>query len=143
AVNMADTARKRGIRIDLHALEAALGVPVVETVAVKRGGARALVEQLDADVVPRPATTVAGDDLHAEGRRLLARAVHMPERTARTDEALDRVLLHPLVGPLVLAATMFLIFQAVFAWAAPLQDALSGAVAALGAWSAGLLPDGP
>jgi ferrous iron transport protein B len=145
AVNMADTARKRGIRIDLHTLQADLGLPVVETIAVRRGGAHALVEQLDAGAlpVPPPVDAASAGDLHAQVRQLLARAVHMPERTARTDEALDRVLLHPVAGPMVLAATMFLIFQAVFAWAAPLQDLLAAGVGALSAWSAALLPPGP
>ena len=40
AVNMMDAARRRGIAIDLGVLERELGVPVVETVAVKHGGAR-------------------------------------------------------------------------------------------------------
>src|SRR5690606_42039892 len=58
------------------------------------------------------------------------------------DEALDRVLLHPVAGLLVLVLTMFLIFQAVFAWAAPLQDTLAGWVGSAGEWLAALLPEG-
>ena len=47
AVNMADVAQRRGITIDLEALQRELGVPVVGTVAVKRHGARALVERIE------------------------------------------------------------------------------------------------
>lgn len=47
ALNMVDAAQRRGIRIDRVILEQLLGVPVVETVAVRRHGARALLEQLD------------------------------------------------------------------------------------------------
>ncbi|HEY6943021.1 FeoB small GTPase domain-containing protein, partial [Dokdonella sp.] len=43
ALNMIDAAHKRSIRIDTAALESALGMPVVETIAVKQGGAAALV----------------------------------------------------------------------------------------------------
>jgi ferrous iron transport protein B len=143
AVNMADTARKRGIRIDLHALQDALGMPVVETIAVRRGGARTLVEQLDGTAPPPVPSGTADTDLHAQVRALLDRAVHMPERTARIDDALDRVLLHPVAGLLVLAGLMFLIFQAVFAWAAPLQDGLALAVGASAEWTSAMLPDGP
>ena len=143
AVNMADTARKRGIRIDLAALQRELGMPVVETVAIRRGGAAALVEQLDAGNALAVAPAGEAADLHGDVRRLLERAVHMPTRTSHIDEKLDRIALHPIVGPLLLAATMFLIFQAVFAWAAPLQDLLAGAVGATGTWLATLLPDGP
>ena len=48
AVNMMDAAKRRGIDIDLAALERELGVPVVATVAVRRDGARELVAMLDA-----------------------------------------------------------------------------------------------
>jgi len=142
AVNMIDVARRRGIAIDLAQLSSEVGVPVVETVAVRRGGAAALVARLDAGLPPPPQSADAGD-LHAEVRRLLALAVRMPSRTAAVDEAIDRVVLHPVLGLGLLALVMFTVFQAVFAWAAPLQDALGGVISALGGGIAGLLPDGP
>src|ERR1700754_2065652 len=40
ALNMSDVAKQRGYRIDRAALERALGVPVIETVAVRVGGER-------------------------------------------------------------------------------------------------------
>src|SRR5882762_2196908 len=47
ALNMSDVAKQRGYRIDRAALERALGVPVIETVAVRAGGERELVEAID------------------------------------------------------------------------------------------------
>jgi ferrous iron transport protein B len=38
ALNMMDAAARRGIRIDVAALSQRLGMPVIETIAVKRGG---------------------------------------------------------------------------------------------------------
>jgi ferrous iron transport protein B len=144
AVNMADAAHRRGIRIDLQALSEALGVPVVETIGIRRGGARQLVEVLDRGDIPTPPAMDIPDDLslHQQVRELIAKAVDMPSPTAHIDEALDRVLLHPVAGLLVLVLTMFLIFQAVFAWAAPLQDTLAGWVGSAGEWLAALLPEG-
>ncbi|QQP98733.1 ferrous iron transport protein B [Lysobacter enzymogenes] len=146
AVNMMDAAKRRGIGIDLAALESELGVPVVATVAVKRGGARELVATLDqvaaAPHEPR-ARLAEGADLHAETRRLLALTVTMPTRTAKIDDALDRWLLHPVLGLLSLAVVMFLIFQAVYAWATPLMDAIEAGTAWVGAHVGELLPDGP
>src|SRR4249919_1498383 len=52
ALNMMDAARKRGIEIDVAALSHRLGIPVVETIAVQRGGDKALVEQLDGAIPP-------------------------------------------------------------------------------------------
>jgi Fe2+ transport system protein FeoA/GTP-binding protein EngB required for normal cell division len=48
ALNMMDEARQRGIAIDVPALQAALGLRVIETVAVQRDGAAALAAALDA-----------------------------------------------------------------------------------------------
>ena len=154
AVNMADVARRRGITIDLDVLQRELGVPVVETVAVKRNGARALVEQIDRLVaephVPRVHLAEGSDPgaasaqaLHQETRRLLAAAVGMPTRTARIDDALDRWLLHPVFGLMALAVVMFLIFQAVYAWATPVMDAIDATTAWLGGAVGAALPQGP
>ncbi len=154
ALNMMDAARRRGIEIDVAALARELGVPVVETVAVRRDGARDLLAQLDAiggaAQQPRqalPGTGEPGVDpgaaLHAETRRLLAMAVAMPRRTAAVDDALDRWLLHPVFGLLALALVMFLVFQAVYAWATPLMDAIEAATGWLGATVGASLPEGP
>ncbi|HYM87270.1 MAG TPA: ferrous iron transporter B [Pseudoxanthomonas sp.] len=146
AVNMADVARRRGVTIDLGVLERELGVPVVETVAVRRNGAKALVEQIDRLAaephVPRRQLP-EGADLHQETRRLLSAAIGMPTRTARIDDVLDRWLLHPVFGLLALALVMFLIFQAVYAWATPMMDAIEAATGWLGGVVGAALPEGP
>jgi ferrous iron transport protein B len=48
ALNMSDLAHDRGYRLDRARLEQELGVPVVETVAIREGGERALLERLEA-----------------------------------------------------------------------------------------------
>ncbi|WP_242107096.1 ferrous iron transporter B [Luteimonas aquatica] len=149
ALNMADVAARRGIRIDREVLEAELGVPVVETVAVRRHGAKALVERIESLVeagrLTAPSVEPPADEnaYHEETRRLLSLAVSMPARTARIDDTLDRWLLHPVFGLLALIVIMFLIFQAVFAWATPMMDAIDAGTAALGAWVGSVLPEGP
>jgi len=143
ALNMMDAAARRGIRIDIAALERELGIPVIETVAVKRAGARALVERIDGPLPPLPPTGDADLDLHAEVRRLLAATVSMPTRTAATDDAIDRIALHPLWGLVLLGVLMFLIFQSVFSWAEPLMDGIENGIKALGGWSVAALPEGP
>ncbi|HEX8446852.1 MAG TPA: FeoB small GTPase domain-containing protein, partial [Sphingomonas sp.] len=57
ALNMVDMAKRDGLTIDVAALSAALGVPVVETVAVRRQGMDALKTAL-ADVVGDGTRTV-------------------------------------------------------------------------------------
>ncbi len=146
ALNMVDAAQRRGIVIDRQALEHALGVPVVETVAVRRHGAQALVEKIDA-LAPQlaaPAATPPEDgNYHALVRQILAAAVQMPERTSRIDDALDRWLLHPVFGLATFIVLMFLIFQSVYAWATPVMDLIDAGTSALGAWVGSVLPEGP
>ncbi|CAD0329348.1 ferrous iron transporter B [Xanthomonas hortorum] len=146
ALNMVDAAQRRGIVIDLPALEQALGVPVVETVAVRRGGAKALVERIDAQaahLVAPTATPPAGGNYHAQVRQILSASVTMPTRTSRVDDALDCWLLHPIWGLVTLAVVMFLIFQAVYAWATPVMDLIDVGTAMLGEWVGTTLPEGP
>ena len=146
ALNQSDAAERRGIRIDADALARELGVPVLSTVAVRHGGAQALVEAIDrGGERPHPPTRTldADADPHAEVRRLLSLAVAMPSRTARLDDALDRWLLHPVFGLATLAVLMFLMFQAVYAWAAPLMDAIDAGTAWIGAQATAMLPAGP
>lgn len=146
ALNMVDAAQRRGIQVDVAALERELGVPVVETVAVRKQGAKALVERLNAMVphldapVPGPE---GGIDYHAKVREILSVAVRMPARTAKIDDALDRWLLHPVFGLISLAVVMFLIFQAVYAWATPLMDGIEAGFAWLGTLVGSVLPEGP
>ncbi len=142
ALNMSDAARRRGIRIDVDKLQARLGIPVVETVAVRHGGAAELTRCLEGDV---RAVVVAEDstDLHVQVRELIAEAVSMPRRTAEIDDAIDRIVLHPALGLVLLATIMFLIFQAVFSWAEPLMEAIEIGIAHLGTWVGSALTSMP
>ncbi|HZF96988.1 MAG TPA: ferrous iron transport protein B, partial [Pseudoxanthomonas sp.] len=109
------------------------------------------IERMAADPHPPQASLLENPDfaadpeqaLHDETRRLLAATVSMPTRTARVDDALDRWLLHPVFGLVALAVVMFLIFQAVYAWAAPVMDLIDTGTGALGGWVGGVLPEGP
>jgi ferrous iron transport protein B len=146
ALNMMDTARRRGIVIDVAALQQRLGLPVVETIAVKRGGAQGLIARIDGEVPTaapeQPDDAASRTELHAQVRELLHATVRMPRATASLDDALDRWALHPVFGMAILAVLMFLIFQAVFSWAEPLMDGIEVGILALGGWLTQALPPG-
>jgi small GTP-binding protein domain len=91
ALNMIDAAERHGIRIDRDKLEQELGIPVVPTVAVRRGGVRALAERLEGPP-PLASTRVQppGADLHAEVNRSVARG-----RPATADQHHGRRLHRP------------------------------------------------
>ncbi|MFP5485360.1 MAG: ferrous iron transport protein B [Gammaproteobacteria bacterium] len=150
ALNMSDAARRAGIAIDRALLERELGMPVVETVGIRKGGAHELLQWLDGwrpagPVHARPWEPQGVEQVlrtQQEARRILRLAVREPEGLPQVDEALDRVVLHPFWGTLLLACTMFLMFQAVFSWAAAPMDAITGTVDALGQWLQARLPEG-
>jgi ferrous iron transport protein B len=143
ALNMMDAAKKRGIQVDVAALSQQLGIPVIETVAVKKGGTKGLVTYLDqslSSVQPMPGPVP--EDLHGEVRRLLGAAVVMPRRTSEIDDTLDRIFLHPVAGIAILVAVMFVVFQAVFTWATPMMDGIEALFAWLGDMAVQYMPEG-
>ena len=142
-LNMMDAAKRRGIRIDTTRLATELGVHVVECIAVKPEGIAALTTVLDQPLpAVAPPLLSPDDDLHAEVRRLLSSCVLMPTQTDARDDALDRVLLHPVFGLVWLAVLMFFIFQAVFSWAEPFMNGIEWAVSTLGQIATTGIPPG-
>ncbi len=153
ALNMADLAEKRGIRIDPAALSAELGLPVVSTIAVQRDGVESLVELFDDKNIWRAASPVMsgaqapdsqasehGD--HVAVRQILQK-LGLDEIVPHTaSDRIDRVVLHPVVGPLLLAAVLFLVFQAVFAWATVPMDLIEAGAGAIGKLASESLADG-
>jgi ferrous iron transport protein B len=143
-LNMTDLARARGVNVDVKALSRALGVPVVSTVAVRGGGGDALFRLLDAKLPSALPAACAGsviDDYRQVKDILTTLGLDRVPAHASTDRA-DRVLLHPLVGPLLLFALLFLIFQAVFAWAEAPMGWIESATALLADAIGHVLPDG-
>ncbi len=142
ALNMMDAAAQRGIRIDVDALSRELGLTIIGTVATRINGASDLVAYLDRNAADHVAPETVPDDLHSEVRRLLDIAVVMPTRTSKIDDALDRFFLNPIFGLPLLVVLMFVIFQAVFAWAAPLQDGIEGGFGYLAGLAGAHMPEG-
>ena len=152
ALNMADVARAHGLDIDVARLQTELACPVVETVAVQHNGHAALVQQLQTLLAtplgaaqPKPADTAprSAAELQREVRRILALVAPKAPRLGRFQHRIDAVAMHPVWGLLVLAAVLFLIFQAVFTWATLPMDLIKDAMAAVSAWITGAMDDGP
>ena len=152
AVNMADVARAQGLKLDLQRLELELGCPVVETIAVQQKGHLQLVELLEARFeaylstqrpslgMPAPASPEA---LQRDVRRILAAVLSGNESRGRFQHRLDAVVMHPVWGLMVLATVLFLIFQAVFSWAAYPMDAIKELMTVAGEWTLAQMPEGP
>jgi ferrous iron transport protein B len=157
ALNMSDVAAQRGYQLDRAALERALGVPVVPTVAVRAGGERELVEAIDAYgfaqralarepaplAPPAPASAAEIEATQREVRRALTDSGYRVPARLKALARLDAVVLHPVAGPVLLASVLFLMFQAVFSWAKAPQNLINAGVQSLSAWLTAVLPAGP
>ncbi len=153
ALNRMDVAKRRGVSIDVQRLSKELGVAVLPTIAVRSGGADALIRAIEpgqwhALRTAGPISWSAPNTEDAEQtqndlRGLLEAVGYRAPPDNRLGEKIDGVLMHPLYGMLALAAVMFLMFQAVFSWAETPMDLIERGMAALGAWVGGLLPQGP
>jgi ferrous iron transport protein B len=149
ALNMSDIARRKGIVIDAERLAGELGVPVVETIGVKTTGVRALIKVLDGLAIPGRARHAAvwlplsASDIEydqSEVRRILGLVGGDRLDGVNISDRVDAVVLHPVIGPLILAAILFLVFQAVFAWAQAPMDEIKLGVSAFGDWLGAALP---
>ena len=125
-LNMMDEARRRGIQINVQKLSERLGIPVVETVAVRDAGIENLKHALDQGKYAVPHTELSGltGSAHAKLETLLQDVVHSVDQEDKRSDFLDKIFLHPVLGLLSLAGMMFVVFQAVFAWAAPFMDGI-------------------
>ena len=147
ALNMVDIATRDGLTIDTDKLSAELGVPVIPTVAVRRRGLDLVGEALsDALVSPAAGAAPTVDmDLRTTQReaRQLARAVTVDNSPSRAKtQTVDRIVLHPVAGPIILFLLLFVMFQAVFAWSETPIGWIEGAQEWLAAAALDSLPDG-
>ncbi len=133
-LNMMDEARRRGMQINTQKLSERLGIPVVETVAVKNTGIDTLLNALDKKLYSEPQNELSGlsGDTHHRIQTILNDVVHSVDHADKRTEFLDRLFLHPVLGLLSLAVLMFVVFQAVFTWAAPFMDGIESFFAWLG-----------
>jgi ferrous iron transport protein B len=149
ALNMVDEAHTRGIKIDTGKLSQALGLPVIATVAIQKGGDDALREAIDQAMINRKIpslstqthTPTAVENDHQriqEILRVLSLDHVVPDLRS---EHIDQVILNPVAGPIILVAILFSIFQAMFSLAEIPMAFIIGATEQVGDFITTWLPD--
>jgi ferrous iron transport protein B len=146
ALNMMDLAARDGLEIDVAKLSAELGVPVIPTVAVRKRG----LDELLSALTPALAITAAAPPAELQNFRTLqsrarkiAETVILNEGTAQVwTRKIDAVALHPIIGFIILAALLFIMFQAVFAWAEVPMNLIDSGIGWIGNQVKLLMPDG-
>jgi len=158
-LNMMDMAARDGIAIDVPALEKELGIPVISCVAVRASGRAHLLEYLDGwlpSLSEGTAKRPSQESDNLKGLQKRARAISAVSVVRNTSgdtqsDTIDRFVLHPVLGPLILMAILFFMFQAVYSWSGPFIDAIDGMFGYLGnlvgssmneGWVRSMLTDG-
>jgi ferrous iron transport protein B len=152
-LNMFDIATRRGVTVDVARLSESLGVPVVTSIAVRKGGTADLLRRTDEMIAAQapisfqpnlwqPLTVAQLRATQREADRIIAATISLPTRPDTWTARIDAWVLHPVAGLAILALILFVMFQAVFAWAQPLMDLLSDGFTALGQAVHDTLPAG-
>jgi ferrous iron transport protein B len=128
---MVDLAERDGLTLNAQKLSKDLGVPVIPTVAVRKRGTEdlraALTEAVRSPATP-PATAAARApaDVRSTARQMAARAIEAERPGRKITRVIDSVVLHPLLGPVILFATLFAMFQLVYSAAEAPVDLIEG-----------------
>ena len=156
-LNMVDMAQRQGLVVDAQALSQELGLPVIATVGIQSDGADELKQYLSeldwknlsalcASNIDEGVETSIDHSAHTEADNVQVQHILqnlgldqiIPDRLS---DRLDSILLHPVFGPVILAAVLFFIFQAVFTWATLPMEAIEVGVDWLGALFTQMLPN--
>ena len=156
-LNMLDIAKRQGLQIDTAALSKELGLPVLTSVGIQSNGAdeiKAYLSQLDwrnlnslrTGTSDATLENVASHIAHSESDNVQVQRIlqnlHLDQIIPdHFTDRLDKVLLHPVFGPLILVALLFCIFQAVFSWATLPMDLIKTSVEYLGGQISEILPN--
>ncbi len=151
-LTMIDELKARGGDLDLMRLQRALGVQVLGVVGNRGLGLDDLRVKLGAPLAwKKPSTSngalpapSAGDAAarFAWADAALAQATRATLRPSTLTRRIDAVLLHPVLGLVIFILFCATFFQAIFSWAAPAMDAMSGGMDALADWLLATLPPG-
>ena len=153
ALNMMDIAQSRGLEMDVQALSQEIGMPVVETVAIRSNGITSLlacVEEMAATLPPEPIPSRIQARAHEHDtgyvmervRRILDVSIRTHPGPDTRGDRIDAVVLHPVLGYLILAVILFVMFQAVFTLAEYPMELLQFATEQTGLFLGSVLPDG-
>lgn len=144
-VTKEDVAKQQGISIDTSALSRAVGMPVVSVNGRRRENLDALEGAVAQAMQTEPQTIRPNADLDQRFADLDAAEKAAVSRTdvgEPLSQRVDRVALHPVLGPILFLAVMWAVFFITTTVAGPLQDGLEAFITGpVSAAARSLLPD--
>ncbi len=144
-LTMIDELQARGGKLDIARLERALGIPVLGVVGHRGIGVENLRHLLARPEQWSRPHLLPPEEIHARAGWVDSILEHVLTRRAgssRKSDAADRIILHPVIGPLLFTAVMVCFFQLIFGLAQPAMDSIDAGVASLGKALHARLPAG-
>ena len=148
AANMTDMLEQHSLELDIDGLEKALGVPVVAVSAKSATGLDELQSRVNSNTTPATAYNssdiIASDDsvLHRQAQQLANSFGPKGDLLINAQTRLDQFFLHSWLGGFSFLVIMYLLFQSIFTWAAPLMDGVENSLQFLAELVLPLLPEG-
>ena len=144
-VTKEDIAKQQGISIDTFALSHEVGIPVVSVNGRRRENLDALEREVARAMHTEPRTIRPNADLDQRFVDLDAAekvAVSRTDTGEPLSHRVDRLVLHPVVGPILFLAVMWAVFFITTTVAGPLQDGLEAFITGpVSAAARSILPD--
>ena len=144
-VTKEDIAKQQGISIDTSALSHEVGIPVVSVNGRRRENLDALEYEVARAMHTEPRTIRPNADLDQRFVDLDAAekvAVSRTDTGEPLSHRVDRLVLHPVVGPILFLAVMWAVFFITTTVAGPLQDGLEAFITGpVSAAARSILPD--
>ena len=144
--NMSDVIRDNQLEFDAAGLATALGVPVISVSARESSGFETLIDGLRETAAPQ--ATVSRNWRETPNEILRGSAQQLAEKFSPKGDVLihsqlrlDRFFLSSALGGVAFFFIMFLFFQSIFTWSAPVMDAVESLVSDLGQVVVPLIPN--
>ena len=151
AMNMSDLAEARGFDFDLEALSQRMGVPIIPTVATKRKGLLELRSAMEfaIETQKRKKDAFLGEkranlnraeislqilEFYKKADAILKDVLRKNGRPDARTEKIDRLILHPVWGLVILILVLGITFQLMFNLAHYPMDLIDGFFNGLGKW---------
>ena len=147
-LNMSDLMDARGGVVDPLLLAQELGAPVALVSAAKGTGLESVQLFLNRlsgkNEQPKLLLPVLGNaqSTHRWAAQVSSRTGYRAPLSAKATQRVDRILLHPVLGPLLFLVIVFGVFQVVFSVGLPLSNAMQESLAEFGRWATSYLPAG-
>jgi ferrous iron transport protein B len=138
--NMIDVLDSHKLSLDVAQLAVAVQAPVLPVSARSGKGLQVVVAALQAERklpspgAAEPAADISDEQLRITAHQLAQRFGARGDVLIRNQTRLDGIFLHSLTGGIAFFLIMYLLFQSIFTWAAPLMDAVEYVLGTLASW---------